>query len=132
VLLGTRGIALSAPITDETADLTTLEPWVERVLSILFERDTLALVNVNLPLRPRGLRWTAQSVDQYDGKVVCAVDPMGRDQYWFTVVPIEPRREGTDLWAFDHDMVSITPLRLDLTDHEALRRETAAGTHTAA
>ena len=132
VLLGTRGVAVSAPITDETADLTTLEPWVERVLSILIERDTLALVNVNLPLRPRGLRWTAQSVDQYDGKVVCAVDPMGRDQYWFTVVPIERRREGTDLWAFDHDLVSMTPLRLDLTDHEALQREAAAGADTAA
>lgn len=132
VLLGTRGAALSAPITDETADLTTLEPWVERVLSILIERDTLALVNVNLPLRPRGLCWTAQSVDQYDGKVVCAVDPMDRDQYWFTVVTIEPRREGTDLWAFDRNMVSMTPLRLDLTDHEALRREAAAGADTAA
>ncbi len=132
VLLGTRGIALSAPITDETADLTTLEPWVERVLRILIDRDTLALVNVNLPLRPRGITWTAQSVDQYDGKVVCAVDPMGRDQYWFTVVPIKPRGEDTDLWAFDHGKVSMTPLRLDLTDHEALRREAAGNAPTAA
>lgn len=123
VLLGARGAALSAPVTDETTDFSSLDPWVERVIAILIERDTLSLVNVNLPLQPRGIRWTAQSVDQYDGKVVRDVDPMGREQYWFTVVPIEPRREGTDLWAIDRGYVSMTPLRLDLTDHDALRRE---------
>ena len=134
VLLGARGAALSAPVTDETTDFSDLEPWVERVISILIERDTLALVNVNLPREPRGLRWTAQSVDQYDGRVVCDVDPMGREQYWFTVVPIEPRREGTDLWAVEHGFVSMTPLRLDLTDHQALRRqvELSSGERSAA
>jgi 5'-nucleotidase len=45
---------------------------------------------------------------------------MGRELYWFTVAPIEGPREGTDLWAVAHNLVSLTPLRLDLTDHEAL------------
>src|SRR5437763_1111600 len=38
VLLGARGAALSAPVTDETTDFSDLEPWVERVISILIER----------------------------------------------------------------------------------------------
>jgi broad specificity polyphosphatase/5'/3'-nucleotidase SurE len=33
-------------------------------------------------------------------------------------------REGTDLWAVDQGYVSLTPLRLDLTDHEELKRVT--------
>jgi 5'-nucleotidase len=45
---------------------------------------------------------------------------MGRELYWFTVAPIEGPGEGTDLWAVARNLVSLTPLRLDLTDHEAL------------
>jgi len=73
-------------------------------------------------LRPRGLRWTAQAVDQYNGKVVPDKDPMGREHFWFTVVPLERVREGTDLWAIEQGFVSLTPLRLDLTDQPELRR----------
>jgi 5'-nucleotidase len=36
------------------------------------------------------------------------------------VQPIEEVEEGTDRWAVQHGLTSITPLRLDLTDHAAL------------
>ena len=120
VLLGIRGIALSAPADDETTDFSVLEPWVERALGLLLEQDEPRLVNVNFPRDPQGLRWTAQAVDQYNGKIVPGTDPMGREHYWFTVVPLERHREGTDLWAFEQGYVSLTPLRLDLTNHEEL------------
>jgi 5'-nucleotidase len=120
VLLGMRGIALSAPITDEAADFSVLDAWVERALRVLFEHETPQLVNVNFPRDPRGLRWTTQAVDHYDGKIVPDTDPMGREHYWFTVSPIERLREGTDLWAVAQGYVSLTPLRLDLTNHEEL------------
>jgi 5'-nucleotidase len=122
VLLGLRGIALSAPITDETTDFSLLEPWIERALDRLLQDDCPKLVNVNFPREPAGLRWTSQAVDQYDGKVVPGTDPMGRDLYWFTVVPLERHREGTDLWAVEQGLVSMTPLRLDLTDYRELER----------
>jgi 5'-nucleotidase len=63
-LLGIRGIALSAPVVDETADFTALRPWVARALETILEHDRLALVNVNLPPEPRGLRWTTQAVER--------------------------------------------------------------------
>ena len=122
VLLGIRGIALSAPVDDETTDFSVLEPWVERALALLLEEDEPRLVNVNFPRDPHGLRWTAQAVDQYNGKIVPGTDPMGREHYWFTVVPLERHREGSDLWAFEQGYVSLTPLRLDLTNHEELAR----------
>jgi 5'-nucleotidase len=126
VLLGIRGIALSAPITDEAADFSVLDEWVERALRTVLEHEHPALVNVNFPREPRGLRWTAQAVDHYDGKIVPDTDPMGRQHYWFTVSPIEQLQEGTDLWAVSEGYVSLTPLRLDLTDHEELAREQAS------
>jgi 5'-nucleotidase len=58
----------------------------------------------------------------YDGKVVPGKDPMGRTHYWFTVVPVEGTEEGSDRWAVEQGYVSMTPLRLDLTDEEALER----------
>jgi 5'-nucleotidase len=122
VLLGIRGIALSAPVGDEDADFSDLEPWIERTLALLLDGDRPRLVNVNFPREPRGMCWTAQAVDHYDGKVVPDTDPMGRQHYWFTVVPLEQQREGTDLWAVTNGYVSLTPLRLDLTHHEELSR----------
>lgn len=88
----------------------------------MLEEDEPHLVNVNIPRSPRGLSWTRQAVDRYDGRVVAGTDPMGREIYWFTVAAIESPAEGTDLWAFEGDQVSLTPLRLDLTDHDELVR----------
>ena len=121
-LLGIRGIALSAPVADDEPDFSSLEPWIERVLELLLDENCPRLVNVNFPLEPRGIRWTAQAVDQYDGRVVAGTDPMGRQHYWFTVAPLERHEPGTDLWAMEQGYVSLTPLRLDLTDHAELHR----------
>jgi 5'-nucleotidase len=119
-LLGIRGLAFSTPVDDEQSDFSLIEPWVERALEVLLSEDGPRLVNVNFPRSPRGLCWTSQAVDHYDGKIVPGEDPMGRQLYWFTVVPIERVREGTDLWAMEQGFVSLTPLRLDLTHHEQL------------
>ena len=66
--------------------------------------------------------YSPQSVRHYDGKVVPSKDPMGRPIFWFTVTPLEGAEEATDRWAIEHNWVSITPLRLDLTDEKDLAR----------
>ncbi|MBO9204155.1 MULTISPECIES: 5'/3'-nucleotidase SurE [Niastella] len=122
VLLGIRGIALSTPVGKTEPDFEALAPYVERTLALLFEDNDLGLYNVNFPPQPKDIKWTRQSVRLYDGKIVPGVDPMGRKHYWFTVTPLEPAEEGTDRWAVENDYVSITPLRLDLTDEQMLRK----------
>jgi 5'-nucleotidase len=123
-LLGLRGIALSAPATDrEQPNFDMLKPWAATVLQKLIEVPDLPLVNVNFPDKaPHGTRWTCQSVRQYDGKVVPAKDPMGRTHYWYTVVPVEGTEEDSDRRAIEDGYVSMTPLRLDLTDYEQLEK----------
>lgn len=125
-LFGCRGIALSAPITKDEPDFSKLAPHVEQVLGMLMPKKEFPLLNVNFPDDPIGIRWTRQSVRHYDGKVVPAEDPMGRKIFWFTVVPLEPAEEGTDRWAVENGYLSITPLRLDLTDEPQLARALAA------
>lgn len=128
VLLGMRGIALSAPCVGDVPKFDVLRPAVARVLELLLTDPQLTLVNVNFPdMQPKGLRWTRQSVRHYDGKVVPGEDPFGRKHFWFTVIPIEETEEGTDRWAVEQGYVSMTPLRLDLTNEKelqaALRRD---------
>ena len=121
VLLGLRGIALSAPVTRDEPNFDILKPSVEKVLELLLQDRELTLVNVNFPdEEPKGLRWTRQSVRRYDGKVVPGEDPLGRKLFWFTVIPIEGTEEGTDRWAVEQGYVSMTPLRLDLTNEQEL------------
>lgn len=124
VLFGIRGIALSTPVGKTEPDFKRLAPYVEQTLEMLLKENTLALYNVNFPENPTGISWTRQSVRLYDGTIVPGTDPMGRKHYWFTVTPLEPAEEGTDRWAVEQDLVSITPLRLDLTNEDELKRQT--------
>jgi 5'-nucleotidase len=120
-LRGLRGIALSVPATVDEPDFGVLKPSVGQVLEILLNDPELTLVNVNFPdAKPKGLRWTRQSVRLYDGRVLPGEDPLGRKHFWFSVVPIEGAEEGTDRWAVEHGFVSMTPLRLDLTNEKEL------------
>jgi 5'-nucleotidase len=52
--------------------------------------------------------------------VVPGKDPRGRRHFWITTDALEDPEEGTDRWAVEHGWVSLTPLRLDLTDEAAL------------
>jgi 5'-nucleotidase len=121
-LLGVRAIALSTPTGDSEPDFTQLRPWVSKVLRLLLFETDLRLVNVNLPPEPTGLYWARQAVTHYDGRVVPIKDPLGRLHYWLSVKRIDELEEGTDRWAMSNGFVSMTPMRLDLTDDVALDR----------
>jgi 5'-nucleotidase len=120
-LFGVRGIALSAPPLETIEDYVVIRPYARRVLETLFGMPAPPLlVNANFPAAPTGVAWTRQSVRQYDGKVVPTQDPAGRTLFWFAAVPIESVEPGTDRRAVSEGLVSLTPLRLDLTDHPGL------------
>jgi 5'-nucleotidase len=126
-LLGIQGAALSVPVPDDEKQLFALEPDLLEVLEEIVGRRELPLVNVNLPFEPRGMRYTRQSVRHYDGAVIPGKHPRGRPIYWIVANPIEDVDEDTDRYAVQTGYVSITPLRLDLTDHAALARAKADG-----
>ena len=119
-LLGIKGIALSTPVHGTEPDFDALEEYVTKTLGLLLEDGKPGLYNVNFPSAPNDIVWTRQSVRQYDGYVIPGKDPMGRKIFWISVKPLEPAEEGTDRWAVEQGKVSITPLRLDLTDEHQL------------
>lgn len=122
VLLGVQGIAFSQVINGEEPNYEKQKPYIAKIIQMLTGGDQPKLVNVNFPKEPTGIRWTHQSVRAYTGKMVESQDPMGRRHYWFSAVPLTEPDENSDRWAVDNSLVSLTPLRLDLTDEGWLEK----------
>jgi 5'-nucleotidase len=124
VLFNIRGIAVSVSIDEHEPDFDMLEPYVSDAIKEVIHLNDRELLNINLPRQPEGeILWTKQSVRHYDGKVIASEDPLGREHFWFTVIPIESEEEGSDRWAVKNGKTSITPMILDLTDKEYLAQK---------
>lgn len=121
VLLGVRGIAFSTTVDQGEPNYPVIEKYIAECFHVLESEKDIRLININLPRNPAGIEWTNQSVRQYDARIVPGVDPMGRKLYWYNFIPLEAAEEGTDRWAVDHNLVSVTPLRLELTDNARLK-----------
>jgi 5'-nucleotidase len=123
VLLGVQAVAFSQVINGEEPTYEKQKPYIAEVLRMLTTAHQPRLVNVNLPKDPVGIQWTHQSVRAYNGKVVASQDPMGRKHYWFSAIPLTEPDENSDRWAVDNNLVSLTPLRLSLTDENWLEKK---------
>lgn len=93
------------------------------------ERSSLAadiVLNVNVPDRPydelTGIHATRLGFRHKSEQILRDSDPYGRPIYW--VGPAgkgQDAGEGTDFYAVEHGGVAITPLKVDLTRHEAVQ-----------
>ena len=126
VIFGVPGIAFSQELNGEEPDYKKQKPYIYQVIKTLIQEGQPPLVNVNLPENPLGLRWTHQSVRQYNGKVVESEDPNGRRNYWFAATPLTNPDENSDRWAVENNFVSMTPIRMSLTDNDWLNRLTSS------
>ena len=83
------------------------------------------LLNVNVPDRPAptGFSITRQGKRRYSDAIVEKDDPRGRKYYWIGGSELDFEDEpGTDFAAVNDGLVSVTPLHLDLTNYEAMKK----------
>jgi 5'-nucleotidase len=83
------------------------------------------LININFPDLPvdeiKGVRLARQGKHKLGDDLVVREDPRGKPYIWIGAPRIsDTRDEGTDLNVTAAGYVSITPLCVDLTDHDAL------------
>jgi len=80
------------------------------------------LLNVNVPPGPvRGVRITKQGNKNVRPAIIEGIDPRQRKYYWIGEESLGWKEEaGTDYAALGHGLVSITPLRTDMTDYGLL------------
>lgn len=123
-LLGYPALALSQDVGGEYSMARTAAFAVDLVAAVLdgpAERGLLLSVNVPCGL-PKGWALTRLGRRFYREVVVEKTDPRGEQYYWIAGTPDWQGGAGTDHEALENGLISITPLRLDLTDFDALSR----------
>jgi len=131
VIAGIPGFAFSLAANDTTIerDYDTAAVYARRIVDAAVRRGLSPdlLLNVNVPCIPagqiRGIRVTRQGLRVYRDRLDERVDPRGQPYYWIGgEYPTGVPDEGTDFGALEEGYVSVTPLRLDLTNHAVLER----------
>ncbi len=132
VIGGVPGVAFSldspenlGPERDYGPAARVARKIIERLLHNGLPNTTL--LNVNVPYLPderiKGWMPTRLGLRVYRDALDRREDPRGRPYFWIGGdVPTGVPEAGTDFGALAEGYVSITPLKLDLTDYQALER----------
>ncbi len=82
------------------------------------------LLNVNIPAQDtfKGFAVTRQGRRLWENSIQETFDPWGRKHYWIGGgTPLRDSAEDTDVSAIHNGFVSVTPIHLDLTNHQGLK-----------
>ncbi len=96
---------------------------LETIMAKPLAKDTI--LNINVPDRPiaelKGLQITRLGHRHLAEKMIPGKDPRGRTIYWIGPAGTEQDAgPGTDFHAVINGYVSITPIKIDLTDYKAM------------
>lgn len=127
-LLGIPSFAVSQ-VADSDYKFETAAGFALQLAQMIKERSLPpgVLLNVNVPNVDagciRGIKITRQGKRIYDeNAIVEKVDPRGRKYYWIGGSRLSwESSEDSDFAAIEQGMISITPLRLDLTEYNAIK-----------
>jgi len=80
------------------------------------------ILNVNVPVgKIQGVRFTHQGIKLTRVHIHEGLDPRGRNYYWIGEQEVSWKQDdGSDYEAIAEGLVSITPLRTDMTDYHTL------------
>ncbi len=107
------------------ADFTGAQKFARQLVQqILYKKmDNHFCLNVNIPAAPaellKGIKICRQAYAKYQEKFDDRKDPHGKNYYWLTgeFVNFDKGRD-TDVWALEHNYVSVVPVQFDLTDYK--------------
>jgi 5'-nucleotidase len=125
ILLGIPSLAVSLAARGDFLFAEAAEVAFRTVVKVLEKGlEAGTLLNINLPVQEiRGTKITRLGKRIYHQMTVERVDPRGKKYYWIGGgEPDWEREEGTDFDAIDRNMVSITPLHLDLTHYSSFEQ----------
>lgn len=87
-----------------------------------------SVLNINFPKatvenQVQGVKFTKLGMREYQNVFEERTDPRGRVYYWMSGDPVNHNQEkNSDIWAVDNGYISITPLKLDLTNYDVLTK----------
>jgi 5'-nucleotidase len=84
-------------------------------------KDTLLNANVPAAAVIKGMKVTRQGRRLWDNAIQETRDPWGRKHYWIGGgTPSPDSGEDTDVYAVANGYISVTPIHLDLTNHQGV------------
>lgn len=126
-MLGVPSFAVSVA-GDPPHEFETAAPFATRLAEMILTRGLPpnTLLNVNVPNLPpsriNGVDFTRQGRRVYENAIKETFDPWGRKHFWIGGgTPSWDKGGDTDATAvFIKNRISITPIHLDLTNHESM------------
>jgi 5'-nucleotidase len=108
------------------ADFAPARHYVKTIVSSLLQQKKLdkhLLLNVNIPSCPleliKGVKICRQAYAKYEEDFEERKDPHGKKYYWLTGEFINfDKGRDTDVWALEHNYVSVVPVQFDLTNYK--------------
>ncbi len=106
------------------ADFTGARTYARRIVEHLLKNslDKHLVLNVNIPAIPEeliaGMKICRQAYAKYEEDFIERNDPNGRKYYWLTGKFVNfDKGKDTDVWALEHNYVSVVPVQFDLTNY---------------
>lgn len=128
-LEGIRSIGFSLLDYSFEADFTASTYFAEKIINKVLSNGSTynQLLNVNIPKvskeEIKGLKVCRQADGIWIEEFMESTDPRGEKYYWlqgeFKSTDLD---DGTDLWALEHNYISIVPSQHDLTDYGLLEK----------
>lgn len=108
------------------ADFAAARHYVRKIVSSLLLQKKLEkhlLLNVNIPSIPveliKGVKICRQAYAKYEEDFEERKDPHGKKYYWLTGEFVNfDKGKDTDVWALEHNFVSVVPVQFDLTNYK--------------
>ncbi|HHY92301.1 MAG TPA: 5'/3'-nucleotidase SurE [Firmicutes bacterium] len=128
VFAGLPALAVSLAAYDSDSDYSVASRVARSVAQRFVQKPALAqiLLNINIPALPitkiKGVSITRLGIRRYRETFETRQDPRGQTYYWLVGEPMADAdlSRDTDIAAVAEGRISITPLRLDLTDYQHL------------
>ncbi len=109
------------------ANFDVLEKEIVKITKNVLENGLPegVVLNVNFPKTPtfKGVKICRQARGNWEEKFDKRISPNGKEYYWlsgkFTNLD---KGEDTDIWALEHNYVSVVPVQFDLTAHHFIQK----------
>jgi 5'-nucleotidase len=106
------------------ADFGPARKYVRTIVELVLAHplDKHLILNVNFPAVPgnliKGMKICRQAYAKYEEDFIERYDPNSRKYYWLTGKFVNfDRGRDTDVWALEHNYVSVVPVQFDMTNY---------------
>lgn len=100
-----------------------IKNFIDKINSLKKEK---LLLNINIPKQENKefkSSITCLAPNLYEDSFEERIDPMGNTYYWLTgSINSQGLAQDTDIWAVEHNIISITPLKIQLNDFKEVKK----------